>query len=225
MTTPLILTLLNQKDWGAYQPLVDELHHWEGYPLFEQRMLELKRDALFKSKVHGLGHIERTMTHGALCAMKEPLDQEDTGLLLYACAYHDTARINDWVDDLHGHRATQKLPVLTNLTGEALHIVQAAVDAHSRSDAVLSKTVESYQLEHFDRGLRIAELLKDSDGLDRVRIWDLNPRYLRRKASRERAGFAQELYSRYQAASGGVLVPDFVREWKGLDEWGNPKKS
>lgn len=222
MSISLLLELLSTPDWGQYQPLVDSLHRWPGYPLFVQSLTGLNRAALFESHIHGHGHIERTLCHGAFCAMAEELSPEDTRLLLLACSYHDVGRKNDTLDDLHGWRSAQQIPALTGLEGEELKLVQAAVDAHSRSDNALAATLRGYHLADFDRGLEIATLLKDADGLDRVRIWDLDPAFLRREASKGRAGFAKELYLRYQRKSGGVIVPDFAREWKHLDADGNP---
>lgn len=218
----ILLRLLNRNDWGAYQAQVERLRAWAGYGLFLSTLNALNYDALFDSRIHGPGHIERTLLHGAFCAMEEPLSLEDTRLLFLACCYHDVGRIDDSLDDLHGHRSAQQLHRLTGLTGEALKTVQAAVDAHSRSDNVLKKTAEGYHLADFSRGMVIAELLKDSDGLDRVRIWDLDPRFLRRSASKQRAAFAKELYLRYQNEAHLEIVPDFVQHWKHLDPNGNP---
>ncbi|MCD8189093.1 MAG: HD domain-containing protein [Clostridiales bacterium] len=222
MSMQLLLDLLSTPDWGEHQPLVNRLLRWPGYDLFRQTAQELNYAVLYDSALHGPGHIYRTLCHGAFCALEEHLSPQDTRLLLLACAYHDIGRENDSLDELHGWRAAQQLPGITGLTGEDLTLVQAAVDAHSRSDEALDSTVEGYQLADPQRGLTLAALLKDADGLDRVRIWDLDPAYLRRETSRQRAAFAKELYLRYQRKTGGVLVPAFVQEWKHLDEEGNP---
>lgn len=224
MANCLTLTLLERPDWGEYQPLVEKLRRWPGYPGLVTALGTLKREVLFESSIHGPGHIERTMCHGAFCAMEEPLSPEDTRLLLLACSYHDIARENDAVDDLHGHRAALRIREVTGLTGEEEKLVQAAVDAHSRPDSQLEETVCAYAPADFSRGKRLAELLKDADGLDRVRIWDLDPAYLRREASRTRAGFAKKLYLRWQRETGQPAVPDFVRKWKKLDGNGLPEE-
>lgn len=220
--TPVILTILAQDDWNEYQPLIHAFRAWAQYPLFLQTLEQLDQSALFQSDIHGPGHIERTICHGALCAQSEALSPEDTRLLLWACAYHDVGRQNDAQDDEHGYRSSLRIGQLTGCTGEDLAILKGAVDAHSRNDDQLRLTVERYHPANLNRALTIATLLKDADGLDRVRIWDLNPAYLRRESSRSRASFAKELYARYQAAAGGELVPDFVRQWKQLDAHGNP---
>lgn len=223
MAECLGLMLLERPDWGEYQPLVEKLRRWPGYPELERALRELKREVLFQSSIHGVGHIERTMCHGAFCAMEEPLSRSDTRLLLLACSYHDIARENDAEDDLHGHRAALRIREVTGLVGEEEKLVQAAVDAHSRPDSQLEETVRAYAPADFSQGKRLAELLKDADGLDRVRIWDLDPAYLRREASRARAGFARELYLRWQKETRQSAVPDFVRRWKHLDENGLPE--
>lgn len=217
----LILDLLHE-DWGEHQALVDRLLGGPYGAALEQMLENLRREALFESRIHGPGHIERTLCHGAFCAMEDGLSPEDTRLLLFACAYHDVGRADDKVDDEHGHRSAARIPELTGLTGEDCKLVQAAVDAHARNDKQLLSTLEGYGLRDMERGRRLAELLKDADGLDRVRIWDLDPAYLRRDASRTRCAFAKELFRRWQERTGGDFVMDFVRKWKHLDEFGNP---
>lgn len=222
MADCVLLRLLERNDWGSFQPVLERLRRWEGYPLFLDILAALDYSALFDSRIHGPGHIERTLLHGAFGAMEEPLSPADTRLLLLACCYHDVGRVDDSLDDLHGHRSAQRIGELTGLTGEDCKLVQAAVDAHSRSDHALKTTVMGYHPADPSRALTIAELLKDADGLDRVRIWDLDPRYLRRQGSKRRAAFAKELYLRYQQEIQMEAVPDFVRFWKHLDENGEP---
>ena len=219
----ILPSLLARQDWGRHQPLVDGFCHWSQYPLFLQMLTQLNRAVLFDSPIHGLGHIERTMCHGAMCAQAEGFSEADTRLLLLACSYHDVGRRDDSLDNEHGYRSAQQIGQLTGCSGEDLAILQGAVDAHARPDHQLPATVQRYHPADVQHAITIATLLKDADGLDRVRIWDLNVSYLRRTSSKLRADFAQELYRRYQAASHGVLVPEFVRKWKGLDEDGHPK--
>jgi hypothetical protein len=211
MTSPL-LTLIEQNQWEDFQPLMDRLRRWQGWSLFLEKLNTLNRDVLFDSKVHGCGHIERTMLHGAFCAMEDGLDMEDTALLLECCAYHDVGRVSDNVDYLHGHRSAQRLGALTGREGEALKMMMAAVDAHSRLDSELEDTLSGYHPADWQRCLRLAQLLKDADGLDRVRIFDLDVRFLRREASREREGFAEYLFGRYQRLTHAPISPPFPRE-------------
>lgn len=55
-------------------------------------------------------------------------------------------------------------------------------------------------------------LLKDADGLDRVRLGDLDPSYLRFPEARDMVGFAEDLY----CATNGKFPPSpdyFERLW------------
>ena len=215
MAQSILQKLLAADDWDCFAPLMDRVSKWEHWPLFLEKLESLNREALYVSPVHGEGHIERALLHGAFCAMEDGLDAEDTALLLEACSYHDVGRVNDWLDDEHGHRSSLRLAELTGRTGEELVMLRAAVDAHSRKDSLLEETLRSYAPADFPRALRLAQLLKDADGLDRVRINDLKTSFLRREASRDRADFALYLYGCYQRELAltrpfaGSRVPNF----------------
>jgi hypothetical protein len=61
-------------------------------------------------------------------------------------------------------------------------------------------------------GAWLTALLKDADGLDRVRLGDLDPRYLRHEQARSMVGFAERLYAHTE----GSLRPSpdyFARLW------------
>lgn len=207
-----MLNLLQAGVWGSYAPHFQRLSRWEHYPMLLQTLEQLDHSVLFVSKMHGLGHIERTILQGGFCAMEEGLDRSDTALLLLACSYHDVGRQDDWVDDLHGWRSAQRIGAITGRTGEDLKLLQGAVDAHSRKEAVLRETVAGYRPADLNRAVRLAQLLKDADGLDRVRLGDLDPSYLRRETSRSRAGLALEVYRRYQQSIGCSPKPFFTQE-------------
>ena len=208
MISPLMELILENR-WDDFQPLMDRLAAWEHWPLFLAKLVSLDRSALFDSRVHGPGHIERTMLHGACCAMEEGLDGADTALLLECCAYHDVGRVNDSVDHLHGHRSAGELGRLTGRQGQELVMMMAAVDAHSRPEQDLIQTLKGYHPEQWERCLVLTQLLKDADGLDRVRIYDLDVSHLRRQASRDRESFAEYLFGKYQRMAGAPLDPPF----------------
>lgn len=210
----ILLDLLNQRDWGQFQPLIDQFQQWHFYSLFLHAVQALQLDVLYESNIHGIGHIERTLCHGAMCAMDEQLNQADTSLLLDACSYHDIGRSRDSLDFEHGGVAARFIGLVTGRTGEDLLILKAAVEAHSKREKELPGVLEKYHPADLTRATNIAQLLKDADGLDRVRICDLDVTFLRRESSVRRADFAQELYVRYQTVTGLPLIPDFVPEMK-----------
>lgn len=208
----ILLDLLDRRDWGELQPLVDRFQRWEFYPMFLRAIERLNLDVLYESAIHGLGHIERTICHGAMCAMDESLGEADTSLLLDACSYHDIGRSRDGLDFEHGSVAARFIGLVTGREGEDLLILKGAVDAHSRKEHQLPEILSQYHAADRAQAMNIAQLLKDADGLDRVRIWDLDVKFLRRQSSVKREPFAQELYNRYQPIAGLPLMPDFVPE-------------
>lgn len=207
-----MLDLLHRSQWNEFQSDFDQLSRWDYYPLLLTTLEELKQEELFVSHMHGLGHIERTILQGGFCAMDQNLSEADTHLLLAACSYHDVGRVNDWVDDLHGHRSAQELARLTPYRGEELLLIQGAVDAHSRRDLVLEQTIDSYGAADRPRAIRLAKLLKDADGLDRARLGDLDPKYLRFDTSRSRVALAEAVYAAYQILVGNSPDPFFTKE-------------
>lgn len=197
-----MLALLARKDWGEEQPRVDGLLASPYGEALLRALKTLKRDVLYQSHVHGLGHIERTMVHGAMCAQAEGLDGADTALLMDMCSYHDTGRESDWLDNAHGYRSSLKLAALTGRSGDDLKLMMAGVEAHSIGDKYMADVIRKHAPADPERAARLARLLKDSDGLDRVRIRDLNPKYLRYDSSRKRVRFAQLLFDRYRTIQG-----------------------
>jgi hypothetical protein len=87
--------------------------------------------------------------------------------------------------------------------------MKAGIEAHSLTDNVLDEIIDKYNITDTARAKKLAELLKDADGLDRVRIRDLNVKYLRRQNSRSRAGFAQYLFDRYIELTGETSADEF----------------
>ena len=199
MEDRLLLELLRSGGWGPETGLVEGFLKSASFPLLEEALTSLKREALYMSHVHGVGHVERTMLHGAMGAAAEALPEPETRLLLTMCAYHDTGRVCDYLDGAHGARSARKLADLTGLTGEDLKEAMAGVEAHSVGDALMEGILEKYAPENLPRARLLARLLKAADGLDRVRIADLDVNSLRIPSSRERGAFAQLLFDRYAA--------------------------
>ena len=197
MLSPM-LNILSKSVWGKFSDDVIALKNWRFYSIFEDFLKNLNREALFQSPVHGEGHIERTMLHGAMAAFDNDLSEEDTRLLLTMCSYHDTGRLSDWLDDAHGLSSTFKLAALTHYTGDCLEMMKAGIEAHSRADKDMDEVLAQYSVSDMDRTRRLAKFLKDSDGLDRVRISDLDTKYLRNEAAVKRAEFSKFMFEAYK---------------------------
>ena len=212
MSQSPMLDLLSENCWNDFQYLIDKLRRSKYFDLVMQALCNLNHDALFVSEIHGLGHIERTILHGGFCCMEENTDYETASLIMDACSYHDVGRCNDKYDYEHGYLSSLKIGALTGRKGDELKILQAAVTAHSRNDSDMSEILSSYEINDNIKGRCVSELLKDSDGLDRVRVNDLDANYLRRNSSRERNDFAVFLFSRYQQYIGLPPIPQYPKK-------------
>lgn len=193
-----ILQDLLQRETTAFDEQINALKNWALWPVFEQKIKELKTECLYKSHIHGIAHIERVLLFGGLIAMENGCDEADTVLLLTACSYHDIGRIDDSKDDEHGSRSSSMLSDVIMLPPEDMRIVQAAIHAHSPNDEHMAQIIASYGVNDSDRAFYIAKMLKDADALDRVRVDDLNIEYLRFDASKKYKDFAQSLYDYYK---------------------------
>lgn len=193
-----MLSLLEQGDWESDAPLIQGLKAWPLYPLLLETYETLQEDALYKSRVHGSGHIHRVLLFAALIAWQEALPEDLVRQLFRAAAYHDVGRTFDGYDLEHGARSALRLEELTGQTGENLAQLQAAVTAHALPDARLEETVRSFRPAEFDRAVELTRLLKDADNLDRVRLGDLKVEFLRHESAKKLADFALRLLARDQ---------------------------
>lgn len=144
------------------------------------------------SSLHGQAHVTRVMVHAI--RLLEATGQHHLGSQLWASVFlHDLARTDDGVCYRHGADAAQRLrdePDLqrrladAGLTPADYPAIEAAVTAHSAPKEV------SRDHAHWP----LIALLKDADGLDRVRLGDLDPRYLRHPQATEMVPFAQALF-------------------------------
>lgn len=148
------------------------------------------------SDIHGQKHVARVMVHGFL--LVDLLGMPQHALPLWACVYlHDLARLHDGVSREHGADAvTKNLPKLRSffisagINEDDFASIETAVTWHS--------LVQELPKDH--PHWPITALLKDADGLDRVRLGDLDPRYLRYEVGKDLVNFAEALYRRTHLA-------------------------
>lgn len=123
---------------------------------------------------------------------------------------HDLARTHDGVCYRHGADAMKKFEQLPHVRelfarggvqDDDYPLIHTAVVHHS-----LPK-----ELDRTHPHWRLTSLLKDADGLDRVRLADLDPRYLRNPEARDMVDFAEALF----VHTDGV-VPNGARHFERL---------
>ena len=174
-------------------------------------MVPLPEDFRHPSTLHGQAHVTRVMVHAT--RLVAATGRHDLGRCLWAAVFlHDLARTHDGVCHHHGADAAQRLrnePALRDrlteagVTSENYPAIEAAVTAHSAPKEVSA--------DHPHRAL--IALLKDADGLDRVRLGDLDRRYLRQAETRGMVTFAQKLFD----ATDGIIPTGplhFERMWR-----------
>lgn len=157
--------------------------------------------------IHGIDHEARVLVWQELLArllIKDGavLDQE---ALRWAAATHDTRRASDGVDYPHGQRAAAwvKQHLAQHIPADSLETVLYLNIWHVPSDDQAPEMTPELAV------------FKDADALDRVRIYDFNPRYLRHHYSETLLQYlAQELFERSEAKrwSEGYPVFDCVLE-------------
>lgn len=144
------------------------------------------------STIHGQAHVSRVMVHAF--RLIDATGWIDEAPRLWAAVYlHDLARTHDGLCYRHGGDAMKKFRTLPELralfsrggvTADDYDAIKTAVTHHSLPNEL-------------DRGhphWRLTSLLKDADGLDRVRLGDLDRRYLRHPQARTMVEFAQTLF-------------------------------
>lgn len=194
-----ILSLLEQGTWGEDEALIQGLKGWRLYPLLLETYRTMDEEALYKSRVHGSGHIHRVLLFAALIAWQEGLEEETVRQYFRAACYHDVGRTFDGFDLYHGARSALRLEELTGQTGEALVELKAAVTAHAHPDADMESILRSFQPEDYPRTVQLTCLLKDADNLDRVCLKDLDAKFIRHPSAKALVPFAWRLLDLDQA--------------------------
>src|SRR4051794_20028770 len=153
------------------------------------------------STLHGQAHVARVLVHGL--RLIEATGWKEEAPRLWAAIYlHDIARTHDGYCEVHGRRAMDRLPTLPSvlelfteagLTSSDFEQIETAVVHHCKPR----------ELPGSHPHWRLASLLKDADGLDRVRFGDLDPRYLRHAESKTMVAFAERLF----AETDGIVRP------------------
>lgn len=136
---------------------------------------------------------------------------------LWAAVYlHDIARTHDGLCYRHGGDAMQKCVATPQLRQFFAGAGVRAEDYPMIRTAVVHHSLPK-ELDRTHPHWRLTSLLKDADGLDRVRLGDLDPAYLRNPQAREMVAFAEALFDETDGivATGpahfAVLWPEALR--------------
>lgn len=145
--------------------------------------------------IHGILHAKRVLLLSLALSHFNNLSEADTAILATASLYHDIGRTNDGVCFEHGKDSIQKALDLGLINGdinEENEILRYVIINHCLPDDQ-PESLDKYSITNRERTIELLKLFKDSDGLDRLRINDLNVEYLRSPVSKNLVSFAKYL--------------------------------
>ncbi|MFN7914246.1 MAG: hypothetical protein U0Q55_02825 [Vicinamibacterales bacterium] len=162
-------------------------------PLPLERAIPLPGEFRHQSSLHGQRHVGRVMVHAMRLAHARGHDDRLRAALWAAVYIHDLERRHDGECTQHGRWAARRLadhaPTLARLDEGGVQ----AVDRLAIRTAVTFHSLPR-ELPASHAHWTLTALLKDADALDRVRLGDLDPRYLRLRESHGMIDFAQRLF-------------------------------
>lgn len=157
------------------------------------------------NRYHSLSHIQKVIMFSGILAKNENLNNEETTILLAAAAFHDSGREGkEGEDDNHAVVSAREVKeYLKNnpdnpfgITQENISMIQAVIEYHEYKEQEKGVTdiekinhlLYKYNVDYekLESLIKISELLKDADALDRARFgkknenkWSLDARYLK----------------------------------------------
>ncbi len=127
--------------------------------------------------------------------MKREID-----ILAHCSLWHDIGRTNDDIDDNHGFESFKKVQLLglgfDYQDKDSMEITKYIVNYHPLTDEVGMKNVGNYKIHNKQNAIKLYSIFKDADALDRCRISDLDPKYLRINASKSLINFGEAIFRR-----------------------------
>lgn len=165
-------------------------------------------DYLNPSSIHGPRHVLRVILNTYVLAKKRQLDERSRFIVLFAAIFHDIGRLHDGYCLKHGYWSWDKVQIFPEewitfeIRGESYQfsekersVLQFIIENHCIPDEQAHDNLfTQFAKEQQDYVWPLYCLLKDADNLDRVRLGDLDIRYLRHTEALEQVDFAEWLY-------------------------------
>lgn len=146
--------------------------------------------------IHGIQHAKRVLILSLIFSYLNKLSLSDTEILINAALYHDIGRCHEGVCLEHGilsYKRMEELDLISISGDENTKILKYIVENHCLQDDIAYSNAEGYEFKDQEKAVELLKILKDSDGLDRVRIGDLDVGYLRNEYSARLVTLAQQL--------------------------------
>ncbi len=166
----------------------------------------INKRVLYNSNFHGLHHSQKVLLFAYLIGIQQNLDEVDMQILIDASLYHDIGRQNENEDSFHGLVSANKIDKIVTSDiykqEENMNILKAIIDAHSQENK-LEIIGETYEIKDINRFIKLANILKDADALDRTRFMKtskstLKEKYLKLDYSKTLISLANEVNAYYR---------------------------
>lgn len=150
--------------------------------------------------IHGVSHMERVFVHCLSLSEQFNLSEADENILIQAALYHDIGLIHDEEDEEHGELSWVKAEnaELIQENEEDTAIIRFLMEYHCIGDEKALNALQKRSDLDAVRTKKLFLLFKDADDLDRVRLGDLDARFLRHNESVRRIMFAEDLFQGHQ---------------------------
>lgn len=153
------------------------------------------------NSIHGIMHSSRVLMLCLISSYYNLLGCDDVDILIKASLFHDIGRTHDGICYEHGRLSFKKMLALELITGEwkewdeEVEILRYVIENHCIHDKHALSNIRDYRISDQERGKSLLKMFKDCDNLDRVRINDLDPSYLRTPISEKMVRLANQLYA------------------------------
>lgn len=128
---------------------------------------------------HDINHTKRVILNaGMIMEMRGELSERERKMILTATELHDTGRIHDWEDKVHGERAVQKLTdELKDFSEEEQEYIKFIITEHCKSARENEISINNLDKSEEEKAKyrKYLSYMKDADKLDRVRFPELSP--------------------------------------------------
>ena len=155
-------------------------------------------ETLYLKGIHGIAHSYRVLLIARKLANLEHLPSFQKELLEFCAIFHDIGREGDGVDYIHGQESIYILKKnhFFGANRFDLQLTRYIIENHCINDKTAFQIADKYNLPDEAEGIYMLKLFKDSDNLDRFRLGDFNPDYLRIENSHQLIQFAKDLNSK-----------------------------
>lgn len=164
-------------------------------------MNDFDLNILYQSDIHGVYHNIRVSLYILIISTIEKLSTNDFRIVIDAAKYHDIGRINDLEDKEHGKNSSKKIQFLKEkYSNEDYNILKTIIECHCLNDNMFVEIANKNNVSDIERGKILLNVLKDSDGLDRVRLEYpyININLLRTSSAKRLIIYSYQIYNNFK---------------------------